>query len=226
MQKKLILALSVGLGVSLLVIAFLAGRITAPAPAVVKVESPPAPAAEAPLAVPEIERPSAEVQQHTPSALPPQPEPPALKTLLPSREFVAPPASVSQPAAMAASSAVASYFAKIDAIQSAGTGDPTTFAQGIVGGLQAGDTAGLDSLVNTAKAALAQATAVKPPPVCAEYHRRLLESLSESVAGMERMRSALKSGDISVFANLTSQFQNTQQKVDDLDRMRKQLLGQ
>jgi hypothetical protein len=209
-QKKLIVALSVGLGASLLVIAFLVGRMTAPA--VKSVES-------QPVAAPEIEQPSADVQRDTPSVPAPQPELPTGKTLLPFREFVASPAP-------ATSSPVIAYFAKIDAIQSVGAGDPTMFAQGIVGGLQAGDTSGLDSLVKNAKTALAQATAVQPPPACAEYHRRLLESLSESVVGMERMRSALKSGDISVLSALTSQFQNSQQKVDDLERMRKQLLGQ
>ena len=50
-----------------------------------------------------------------------------------------------------AKSAIVSYFAKMDAIHVEGTGDPTTFAQGILGGIEHGDMSGIDSLIADAK---------------------------------------------------------------------------
>src|SRR5204862_4253769 len=52
------------------------------------------------------------------------------------------------PVASMEPNAVASYFAKIDAIQVEGGGDPTAFAQGILSGVQGGDLSRVDALVN------------------------------------------------------------------------------
>jgi len=212
-QKRLIIALSVSLGVSLLVIAFLAGRLRTPPP-VVGNESQPA------VAEPSIAR----KPQQLPADVQDTPLPSKAEALV--HEPSLPPRGPVQALPPTVQPVIQAYFAKIDSIRSPGAGDPMTFAQGIVGGLQAGDTSGLDSLVSSAKLALAQATSVQPPPVCAEYHRRLLESLSESVAGMDKLRNTLKKGDVGDLAALAAQFQASQQKVDDLERMKQQLLGQ
>lgn len=84
----------------------------------------------------------------------------------------------------------------------------------------------MDTLVDGSNRALAQASAVQPPPSCAEYHRRLLEALSEAASGMVKMRDAIAKSDGESIAVLVPQIQATQQKVEDLDRMKRQLLGQ
>jgi hypothetical protein len=82
-----------------------------------------------------------------------------------------------------------------------------------------------DKLVDDAKLALRQATDVRPPLACAEYHQRLIEALSESVAGLEKFRNAIKESDLDRVASVAAQLQSAQQKVNDLDFMREQLLG-
>lgn len=106
-----------------------------------------------------------------------------------------------------------------------GSGDPNAFAQGIIGGIQSGDFSQMDKLVNNAKLALSQATSLQPPPAAAEYHRQLVETLSESVEGLEKFRAAIAKGDLDSMTSVAQQLQSTQKKVNDLEAMRKQLLG-
>ena len=208
MERRLVVGLAIGLGASLLVIAFLAGRLSreplAQSPAVPVAA---AVAAPAPSPPPEaLGEKHAEGPAQTPSPSPVE------------RQQV--------PHTPNDSAAIAGYFAKIDAIQVTGSGDPMAFAQGILKGIERGDTSGLDTLVGVAKTALTQARGVQPPPSCADYHRRLLEILRESADGMVRMREAIAKGDMDSISALAVQFQAAQQKVDDLERMKKQLLSQ
>ncbi len=95
----------------------------------------------------------------------------------------------------------------------------------MVDGLERGNTSQIDAFVNDAKLALAQATVVNPPVACAEYHRRLIELMSESVAAVDKMRTAIGTGDIGGMTALVSKLQDSQQKANELELMRKQLLG-
>jgi hypothetical protein len=219
-EKRLIAGLAAALAVSLLVIAFLMGRMTgtrsvptAQAPVIVQPETPHDSVSSAAEPPPVAAQRNDQLVEPLREPLPPiRQEPAAIRE---------------QPALSHApvDAAIAAYFAKIDAIHVAGTGDPMTVAQGILGGIQSGDTSGIDSLVDSAKIALAQATSVQPPPSCAEYHRRLLSVLSEAAAGMVQMREAIVKSDLTAVTALAPQMQATQQKIEDLDRMRKQLLG-
>jgi hypothetical protein len=51
------------------------------------------------------------------------------------------------------------------------------------------------------------------------------KALSESVAGLEKFRNAIKESDLDSVASVAAQLQSAQQKVNDLDFMREQLLG-
>ena len=106
-----------------------------------------------------------------------------------------------------AKSAIVSYFARMDAIHVEGSGDPETFAQGILGGIERGDMSGIDSLVAHAEIALAQATAVQPPLPCAEYHRRMIEALSEAAAEVAKIRDAIKTSDVNAITAMAPQLQ-------------------
>ena len=242
MEKRLVAGLSISLVAALIVIAFQAGKLSvrqnesippaATVTATQKLAEPidaPKPAEVASISPPPVDQhaPSTDKQQQplvlppptpatTPRSYTPPPEP------LPRVEHPAPPRPASE---TGSSAAIASYFAKVDAIQVEGSGDPTTFAQGILGGIQSGDTSQMDRLVNNAKLALGEATSLQPPPACTEYHRRLIETLSESVTGLEKFRDAIAKSDLDSITSVAQQLQSTQKKVNDLESMRKQLLG-
>jgi len=235
MEKRLIAILSVSLMAALLVIAFMAGRMSVkpngPTHETVAVSGGEKPAQAAPVSSPTVEqRPGPgekdQLLSQNPSAqssIPQSPRVPDAKVAFPREEHTD---ARPRPSDTGSAAPIASYFAKIDAIQVPGTGDPTAFAQGILGGLQNGDSSQIDKLVNDAKHALAQATEVRPPSACAEYHRRLIESLSESVAGLEKFRTAIEKSDLNGVASVVAQLQGAQQKINNLESMRKQLLAQ
>ncbi|HEX4997970.1 MAG TPA: hypothetical protein VFY29_07080 [Terriglobia bacterium] len=233
MQKGVIAILSVCLGAALLVIAFLAGRLSVSPPA-----SPPGAIAESRESVPSsapapapvyaapAPRPSSSVR---PSAPQPSVQPPPRTR---EREQPAAPPPVPRPrspqqpdGAANSSGAIAAYFARMDAIQVAGSGDPTAFAEGILGGTQAGDFSGMDALVSSSRRALAEANAVQPPSACVEYHRRLIGLLAESISGMEQLRAAVQTSDLDALASIALQFQVTQQKIGELESLKRQLLA-
>jgi len=227
-EKRLIAALSVSLGAALLVIAFLVGRMTRTSsgptlqsPVVIEHETqreptplPVRPAEQPGLTVPDIHPP---LPPEVPSVR--EPQTPAHEPQVQSETRPAP----HEPGAK---SAIVSYFEKMDAIHVEGSGDPATFAQGILAGIERGDMSGIDSLVANAKIALAQAAAMQPPLPCAEYHRRMIDALSEAAAEMAKIREAIKTSDVNAITAIAPQLQTTQQKINDLDQMKKQLLGQ
>ena len=73
---------------------------------------------------------------------------------------------------------------------------------------------------------------VLPPPSPRKYWTRrgvaewLIETLSESVTGLEQFRNAIAKNDLDSITSVAQQLQGTQKKVNDLESMRKQLLGQ
>ena len=241
MERRLIAVLSVTLIAALVVIAFQAGklsvktngsipqtaavarperpvetqRLEAPAPAPTLTPLPPPPVEQwpAPAGKEQLTPPQPALEAPRSYAPPPLPREERLDT--PRRSTEAGPAA-----------AIASYFSKIDAIHVEGTGDPTAFAQGIIGGIQNGDSSQMDKLVNDAKLALGQAAGIQPPQACAEYHQKLIEALSESVAGLEKFRSAIQTSDLGMITSVATQLQTAQKKINDLELMRKKLLGQ
>jgi hypothetical protein len=242
MENRLIAILSVSLLAALIVIAFQAGKLsvkpneatlqTAPVvrperPAEGQISIEAQRPAEAPPLFPRPTEPHAASADKAQVLLPLQttlaPAHPSVSLPLPSGERGDPP---HRPLETGSAAAIASYFSRIDAIHVEGSGDPAAFAQGILGGIQSGDSSQMDKLVYDAKLALGQATAVQPPSACADYHRRLIETLSESVSGLEKFRNAIQTSDLAGVTSVAAQLQNTQKKISDLELMRKQLLAQ
>ena len=54
----------------------------------------------------------------------------------------------------------------------------------------------------------------------------MIDALSEAAAEMAKIREAIKTSDVNAITAITPQLQTTQQKINDLDQMKKQLLGQ
>jgi hypothetical protein len=224
MEKRLIVILSISLVAALLVIAYQAGRMSVKTngstPQTQAVTGAEKRTETAPVSAPPVEQRAAPPNEEQRPL--PFPSVPKAQLPLPREEHADTPHGPSETGSAAA---IASYFAKIDAIHVEGSGDPTTFAEGILGGIQSGDSSKIDKLVDDAKLALGQATGVRPPLECAEYHRQLIEALSESVAGLEKFRNAIQKSDLDSVASVAAQLQSAQQKINDLDFMRKQLLG-
>jgi hypothetical protein len=241
--KRLVLTLSACLGIALLVIAFLAGRMTvAPAATPASAVQPAAVATSASTAPPSESGTGVATDPSSPAATPvtrttsafPSPEKPSSpqETGQTSQAGFQPLPQVRSPAgensgsdSSASKAAIASYFAKVDSIQVAGSGNTSDFAQGILTSVRDGDMSRVDELVDSAKSALTQAQGLQPPPDCMEYNRRLLGVLSDSVAGLEQFRTSLKNGDTKSLLTLAARFQATQQKVDALEQLKKQLLA-
>lgn len=179
-SRGLVAGLAGTAGAAVLALVFLLGRASAPAPRGLA-PSPPAPAAapaaEAPAQVPATtEAPAPE------PAAPPAP-PAALRPVV--RPAVPPPAAGSSERA-----AVQAYFAAVERIQPAQSGDPDAVAQQLVGGLAKGDSSGLDGMFQQAQATRARLAAITAPAPCAAFHR---ESLAVLDGGLEMMQSLKQS---------------------------------
>lgn len=227
MEKRLIGVLSAALVGALLVIAFLAGRLSVKpdvvnAPGVQAAQSETAskqqPAAVLPVPV-QISAPPDNRQPHpeTPVARPVQ-----MPVQIPLQDPHH--AETPQTSGTVPDPAVVAYFARIDAIQVEGNGDPTAFAQSMVGGIEQGDSSQMDKLIGEAKQALSKIREVRPPVSCVEYHRRLIEALNESVGGLERFRNTIEKHDMNSVASVATELEGTQQKINDLESLRKHLL--
>ena len=223
-QKRLLIGLSASLGAALLVIAFLVGRMTV-APVA------PGPAAEAhPKSTSDTSAVPSSTSPANPQAAPTLSDrssttPAGEQSSQPSYSLAPSTGSRTISSPSATKEAITSYFAKMDSIQVAGSGDTTSFAQGILEGIKGGDLSRVDELVKSAKSALTQARSVQPPPPCAEYHSRLLAVLSDSVTGMEQFRTALQNNDSKAMLSLAARFQSKQQELDRLEALKKQLLA-
>jgi hypothetical protein len=181
-SRGLVAGLAGTAGAAVLALVFLLGRASAPVPPA-QVPAPvptptaaPAPAAEAPATTGEpAPAPAIPVAPLAPVA-PPMP--------------IARPAATRPDAGASERAAVKAYFAAVERIQPAQTGDPDAVAQQMVGGLAKGDSSGLDGMFQQAQATRARLAAITPPAPCAAFHR---ESLAVLDGGLEMMQSLKQS---------------------------------
>ncbi len=176
--SRALLAALAGLALAgMLGVAFLLGRVSAPA-------TPWEPAPPARTETPAVPPPE-------PAPLPPAPALPAAAPAPPA--LPAPPAARPAVDASAGASpehaAVAAYFKAAEAIQPAVGGDLDTVAQDVVSGLGKGDTSGLDGMIRQAQDTRDKLSALKPPQPCAAYHQALLSSLDEGLGLMRSLRT-------------------------------------
>jgi type IV secretory pathway VirB10-like protein len=184
-SRGLVAGLAGTAGAAVLALVFLLGRASAPAPRGLA-PSPPAPAAAPAAEAPAPAQVPATTEAPAPEpAAPPAPvaPPAALRPVV--RPAVPPPAAGSSERA-----AVQAYFAAVERIQPAQSGDPDAVAQQLVGGLAKGDSSGLDGMFQQAQATRARLAAITPPAPCAAFHR---ESLAVLDGGLEMMQSLKQS---------------------------------
>jgi hypothetical protein len=146
----------------------------------------------------------------------------------------APPASVAGEAPVAGASAdssgslrreVAQYFSTIDGIDvgKSLTGDPQALAQQILAQALGGDTSALDDLIATQRAVVQKLQGIRPPPPCAEHHRRTL-ALVEKTMGMTRgLREALGGGNSEALLGLESVGREAERESQELKSLDQQI---
>lgn len=198
--RRIVLALTAALGLALLTIAFLLGRITAkPAAAPIATVPVESPRATSPA-------PTSPSLPTTVSDLPPsEAEPPTSPVTGPleSRNLGA---SQSQPATVVGptesptrtppgASQISKYFAEVERLEDLGGGDPQAFANSMMPALSSGDFSGFDELLAKAQSQRQRLLSIAPPSQCAEYHRLALALSADSVTMLERLKAALMKGD-------------------------------
>lgn len=242
-STKSLIALSVGLGVALLVIAFLLGRESMRAPERAETATLP----RVPALIPE---PDVLAEEGEPRRWPEwadlddsvEVEEPAVEelpaagrierrpngtVLLSNRSSAdAPTRATSKSPSDYGGSAVAAYFLRIDTIHSrSGAGDPNTFAMGLIKAGLGGSTAGFDELLRDTQRMEKALRQVTPPPSCEGYHKESLVALSESRALLEEMKAAFAEQDFSRLATIAQRASDLQAKANALQEMRERIVG-
>jgi hypothetical protein len=224
-QKPLILGLSGALGLALLTIAFLAGRVTAPLPPAERVvvvpsgghEGSSGKEASTDVRAPDTVKPAGEVPPASQSFAPITSAPitaPALR--------VPPPVPTANGTAGASSperAAITAYFAHMESVGDLGGGDPQAFAGSLIQSVSSGDFSAFDQLLVKARAQRDQLRGIAPPNACAQYHRLALSLSSDSVAMLERMREALTRGDATALLTLANEGRSMETQANQLKAM-------
>ena len=240
------LVLALGLGASLLVIAFLLGRESARAPAGAPRSAVPAPPVIEPEAAP-ADKDRGEprwpawadldewkgfdeiaVAESRAAAAAPHMEERADGTVLLSNR---PPASDLAPTTQDAivnprQAPVSAYFLEMDTIQAeSGAGDPNTFAMGMIKAGLGGSTAGFDQLVDDTHRMEEQIRRLAPPPSCAAYHEATLEALAKSRSLLEEMKSMFRERDFARLSSIAQRAGALQHQAKALQAMRRQIIA-
>jgi len=249
-DRRTVLALCVGLGVALLVIAFLLGResaTTVPRQAVPATASRPAgvepDAAERSTKKERSRRwpawadlndddPSDDgaaesrrgvlerVDVHPTDGSAPTPNPARPR---PGTRQDAPAASASDSQVLSAGA----YFQEVDLIESEeGAGDPNAFAMDLIKGGLGGATSGFDQLIEDTKLMEQEMRSLTPPASCESYHKASVDALVESREMIERMKRAIVGRDIDELNAIALQSKALQRKARALREMRQQILAE
>ena len=141
------------------------------------------------------------------------------------------PAMDSSPGALdPASAAVAKYLDAVDQIQPANvSGGAESIAGEMAAALARGDTSGLDGMIRDSEAARERLAALRPPEACAAHHRETLGSLDDALEMLRSLKSAMESSDpAAALANVASRASTLRTRAEALqneDRALRQRYG-
>ena len=192
---------------SVIGVAFLLGRVTAPSPAVTVTsaavaeplasggaeaarEAPPA----GPGAFPTPEAALSGIPRETPGAFVPEGGDATGRGSAPA-------------AGHADAAAVAAYFTQMDGVaaQVKAAQDPEALARTILEQTLSGNMTGFDDLIATQRALQARMTQVQPPGSCREHHERSLRLMGRAIALLERTRGAVAGRNTADIANVATE---------------------
>lgn len=214
--------------VSLLAVAFLVGRASAPASAPAPPASPigatgaadvPPPAAPQPATAPPAADPLARSDERPADVT--LPTPPAPRAAYePAPPVAAPSPAPSRSANDPDRAAVAAYFDVVDRIQPAEiSGSAESAANELAVALAKGDTSGLDAMIRDSEAAKAKLAAVVPPPACAAHYRESAASLDDGLAMLRALKAAVESTDpVAALAAVGARATELRSRADALQR--------
>jgi len=213
-DRRVVVVLSSALGVALLAIAFLVGRLTAPPHAVVRDASAPTSPALSPTAA---------IAQSTE---PGDPLAPAISRPIDAQAPVTRPHGTGDDAGSAPmrspsndAAAIAAYFASVERFDDAGIGDPNDFAKSLVDGATSGDYSGFDSLLTKARRQRDVLRGLQAPPVCVPHHRLALSLSESSVAMLEKLRKTLAGGDPTALMSMMGEARDLESQAAQLKTM-------
>lgn len=172
-----------GLVACVVAVAFLLGRVTAPAPAV----APPiqaatsAPASSGPASVPEV--------LGGPSTAAPDPGGE------PGRDLASAATSPAEARVVGAAEAeaIAAYFRQMDALdaEAKANQDPQVLARSILDQAMSGNMGAIDGLIATQRSLEARLGQIAPPASCREHHQRSVRLFGRAIVLLERTREAM-----------------------------------
>lgn len=170
-------------------VAFLLGRVTAPAPAL----EPQAATADSDSAL--EASPSGALEDVEAATVGEEINPSPSASPWPLTDVPGPPSDRPGPPAggEADAAAVAAYFTQVDALgaQARAAQDPRALAQGILDQALSGNMSGVESLIATQRALQEKMAEILPPPSCREHHQRSLRLIGRAIALLERTRDAV-----------------------------------
>lgn len=206
LPRGALIALCAALGVTLLALAFLLGRVTArPAPQLA--QATPAEAAPA-TPVPGV----AEAPDPLQPAAPPESAPPEA---LSRAGTPAPSVNPSERAAVAA------YFAQLERLEASGKtwGDPQQLALQLVQQSAQGDRRAFEELLSTERQARESLRALPVPPACREHHAEALALMDEAIGLLGRLGQAMASQDLTALQGFVSTAHELEARTRRLDAL-------
>jgi len=196
--------------VCLVAVAFLLGRVTAPAPPAAATGTKVATGAEAATgagaSTPDDRPAPAGPSEASPDALPsraPEPAEAGGQGLAPASSASAGSPAGGHPDA----AAVANYFTRMDAVaaQVKAAQDPEALARNILDQTLSGNMSGIEGLIGTQRTLQARMAEVVPPPPCREHHQRSLHLIGRAIALLERTRDTVAGKNLSDLAGLATE---------------------
>jgi len=221
--RRLLLALGLALAGALVALAFLLGRASVGGPALPVVATATRGEAPAPRTVepePEPDRPAAAAADQRMAAT--QPEAAAQAEAATQPEPAPPGAPAPTPSAATPEnerSAVAGYFAALDAVerQAKVWSDPQELALQLMQQLVTGNNSGLDGLVASQRQARSRIAALVPPAACREHHTQVLQLMDESLVLLAGLGQALTAADSGVLDSFTAKARDLEARAKRVD---------
>jgi hypothetical protein len=138
------------------------------------------------------------------------------------------PVGASAPAAglsdEATRTAVKEYFSTLDSIQEGRlTDNPQSFAQELISSALGGDTTGFDRIILQLESGRAKTRALSPPEPCADFHRKTLALIDESLQMMISLRGSIAKQDLADVATLGARAQQLKTRAESLDRQAREI---
>ena len=113
-------------------------------------------------------------------------------------------------------SRIAAYLQEVDRLEDMGAGDPQAFARSLMESVSSGDFSGFDALLAKARAQQDRLRSITPPPACVEHHRLASALARDSTFLMERLKAALMKGDAAGLMAMSTEGQTLEARVGEL----------